>query len=210
MAIRRGRGVAAVNYPTGMNLGGDPSQALVHATHDRQLHRHAVLGRSRPGPEARSMAQICAETIGVPTEHGHHRHRRHRHRPALHGHLRQPRHAPHRQRRHQAAQEARAGDAGSRGRGAGGRRRRPRDRRQGQHPRQGRAAEVDLDLRHRARRPFQARPDRSPAAACSCMPRSYPGARDRRDEAGDLLRPCLHGRRGRGRRRDRRGRPSCR
>ena len=28
----RGRGVAAVNYPTGMNLGGDPSQALVHAT----------------------------------------------------------------------------------------------------------------------------------------------------------------------------------
>ena len=32
MAIRRGRGVAAVNYPTGMNLGGDPSQALVHST----------------------------------------------------------------------------------------------------------------------------------------------------------------------------------
>ena len=25
-------GMAAVNYPTGMNLGGDPSQALVHAT----------------------------------------------------------------------------------------------------------------------------------------------------------------------------------
>ncbi len=32
MAKRRGRGVAAVNYPTGMNLGGDPTQALVHAT----------------------------------------------------------------------------------------------------------------------------------------------------------------------------------
>ena len=32
MAKMRGRGVAAVNYPTGMNLGGDPSQALVHAT----------------------------------------------------------------------------------------------------------------------------------------------------------------------------------
>ena len=31
MAIRHGRGVAAVNYPTGMNLGGDPSQALVHS-----------------------------------------------------------------------------------------------------------------------------------------------------------------------------------
>ena len=27
MAKLRGRGYAAVNYPTGMNLGGDPSQA---------------------------------------------------------------------------------------------------------------------------------------------------------------------------------------
>ena len=34
MAIRRGRGVAAINYPTGMNLGGDPSQALVHSNPD--------------------------------------------------------------------------------------------------------------------------------------------------------------------------------
>ena len=32
MARLRGRGFSAVNYPTGMNLGGDPSQALVHAT----------------------------------------------------------------------------------------------------------------------------------------------------------------------------------
>ena len=32
MAKRRGRGYAAVNYPTGMNLGGDPTQALVHST----------------------------------------------------------------------------------------------------------------------------------------------------------------------------------
>ena len=32
MAKLRGRGIAAVNYPTGMNLGGDPSQALIHAT----------------------------------------------------------------------------------------------------------------------------------------------------------------------------------
>ena len=28
MAKLRGRGIAAVNYPTGMNLGGDPTQAL--------------------------------------------------------------------------------------------------------------------------------------------------------------------------------------
>ena len=32
MAKLRGTGIAAVNYPTGMNLGGDPSQALIHAT----------------------------------------------------------------------------------------------------------------------------------------------------------------------------------
>ena len=32
MAKLRGTGMAAVNYPTGMNLGGDPSQALIHAT----------------------------------------------------------------------------------------------------------------------------------------------------------------------------------
>jgi hypothetical protein len=31
MAIKRGRGIAALNYPTGMNLGGDPSQALIYA-----------------------------------------------------------------------------------------------------------------------------------------------------------------------------------
>ena len=46
-----GAGYAAVNYPTGMNLGGDPSQALDALDHDRQLRRHAVVGRPRPGPQ---------------------------------------------------------------------------------------------------------------------------------------------------------------
>ena len=32
MAKVRGVGMAAVSYPTGMNLGGDPSQALIHST----------------------------------------------------------------------------------------------------------------------------------------------------------------------------------
>ena len=32
MTLLYGRGIASVNYPTGMNLGGDPTQALVHAT----------------------------------------------------------------------------------------------------------------------------------------------------------------------------------
>ena len=67
MAIRRGRGVAAVNYPTGMNLGGDPSQALVHSTTTGNFM--VTLSSVDLGQGLRQiMAQICAETIGVPTE----------------------------------------------------------------------------------------------------------------------------------------------
>ena len=32
MAKVRGTGISSVNYPTGMNLGGDPTQALIHMT----------------------------------------------------------------------------------------------------------------------------------------------------------------------------------
>ena len=32
MAKVRGTGMSSVNYPTGMNLGGDPTQALIHMT----------------------------------------------------------------------------------------------------------------------------------------------------------------------------------
>ena len=34
MTLHHGRGFAAINYPIGMNLGGDPSQALVHSNPD--------------------------------------------------------------------------------------------------------------------------------------------------------------------------------
>ena len=44
MAILKGRGYAAVNYPTGMNLGGDPTQAL--AQRDR-LATGALAGLTR-------------------------------------------------------------------------------------------------------------------------------------------------------------------
>src|SRR6202790_5024384 len=67
MAIRRGRGVAAINYPTGMNLGGDPTQALVHSTPTGSFV--VTLSSVDLGQGMRQiMAQICAETIGVPTE----------------------------------------------------------------------------------------------------------------------------------------------
>ncbi|HET7716943.1 MAG TPA: molybdopterin cofactor-binding domain-containing protein [Bauldia sp.] len=67
MAKARGRGVAAVNYPTGMNLGGDPSQALVHATTTGNFV--VTLSSTDLGQGLRTvMTQICAEAIGVPPE----------------------------------------------------------------------------------------------------------------------------------------------
>ncbi len=67
MAKARGRGVAAVNYPTGMNLGGDPSQALIHATTTGNFV--VSLSSTDLGQGLRTvMTQICAEAIGVPPE----------------------------------------------------------------------------------------------------------------------------------------------
>ena len=65
----------------------------------RQLRRHAVERRSRPGAEDGDDADLRRDDRR-PDRQCHHRHRRHRYRPALHGHLREPRHAPHRQRHH--------------------------------------------------------------------------------------------------------------
>ena len=65
MAKLRGTGVAAVNYPTGMNLGGDPSQALIHATTSGSFN--VVLAATDLGQGLKTvMAQIAAETLGVP------------------------------------------------------------------------------------------------------------------------------------------------
>ncbi|MFB9475233.1 xanthine dehydrogenase family protein molybdopterin-binding subunit [Nonomuraea salmonea] len=65
--MRRGRGYAAVNYPTGMNLGGDPSQALVHAT---TMGGFVVtLSSVDLGQGLRTVvAQCAAETLGIPIE----------------------------------------------------------------------------------------------------------------------------------------------
>src|SRR6476619_1754758 len=67
MAKKHGRGMASVNYPTGMNLGGDPSQALVHATTTGNFV--VTLSSVDLGQGLKTvMAQICAETIGVPID----------------------------------------------------------------------------------------------------------------------------------------------
>jgi CO/xanthine dehydrogenase Mo-binding subunit len=67
MARLRGRGYAAVNYPTGMNLGGDPSQALVHAT--TMGNFVVTLSSVDLGQGIKTVAaQVAAETLGLPFE----------------------------------------------------------------------------------------------------------------------------------------------
>ena len=67
MARHRGRGMASINYPIGMNLGGDPSQALVHSNPTGKFT--VALSSIDLGQGLKSvMRQICAETLGVPVE----------------------------------------------------------------------------------------------------------------------------------------------
>jgi CO/xanthine dehydrogenase Mo-binding subunit len=67
MAKKRGVGIAAVNYPTGMNLGGDPSQALIHSTTTGTFV--ISLSSTDLGQGLKTViAQIAAETLGVPFE----------------------------------------------------------------------------------------------------------------------------------------------
>ena len=67
MAKLRGRGIASINYPIGMNLGGDPSQALVHSNPSGKFT--VSLSSIDLGQGMKSVTrQICAETLGVPVE----------------------------------------------------------------------------------------------------------------------------------------------
>jgi CO/xanthine dehydrogenase Mo-binding subunit len=67
MAKVKGVGIAAVNYPTGMNLGGDPSQALIHATTTGSFV--ITLASTDLGQGLKTViAQIGAEALGVPFE----------------------------------------------------------------------------------------------------------------------------------------------
>lgn len=65
MAIHQGRGFSAINYPIGMNLGGDPSQALVHSNPDGKFM--VTLSSIDLGQGMKSVTrQIAAETLGIP------------------------------------------------------------------------------------------------------------------------------------------------
>ncbi len=158
MAKLRGTGIAAVNYPTGMNLGGDPSQALIHATTSGSFV--VTLSATDLGQGLKTViGQIAAETLGVDLDRRVHRHRRHRHGSARHGHVREPGDAPRRQRgdgRCQRGPPRRCSRSPPR---SSRRRARPRDRRPRQRHVKGapsRSVKVDGD---RGARPVHVRPD---------------------------------------------------
>ena len=63
MARHEGRGMASVNYPIGMNLGGDPSQALIHSNPDGKFT--VALSAIALGKGMKQVSrQIAAETLG--------------------------------------------------------------------------------------------------------------------------------------------------
>ncbi len=65
MAVHTGRGFAAIEYPTGMNQNGDPSQAWIKVKPDGRIDVFA--GTSDIGNGSKTIqSQIVAETIGVP------------------------------------------------------------------------------------------------------------------------------------------------
>ena len=65
MAKHTGRGIAAIEYPTGMNQNGDPSQAWIKVKPDGRVDVFA--GTSDIGNGSKTIqSQIVAETIGVP------------------------------------------------------------------------------------------------------------------------------------------------
>ena len=65
MAIHRGRGIASIEYPTGMNQNGDPSQAWIKVKPDGRID--VFSGTSDIGNGSKTIqTQIVADTIGVP------------------------------------------------------------------------------------------------------------------------------------------------
>ncbi len=67
MAKVRGTGISSVNYPTGMNLGGDPTQALIHMTTTGSFVISLASADLGQGLKT-VLAQIGAEALGVPFE----------------------------------------------------------------------------------------------------------------------------------------------
>jgi CO/xanthine dehydrogenase Mo-binding subunit len=65
MAKHRGRGIATIEYPTGMNQNGDPTQAWLKLKPDGRVD--LFIGTVDIGEGAKTvMAQMAADTLGVP------------------------------------------------------------------------------------------------------------------------------------------------
>jgi len=65
MAKKTGRGFAAIEYPTGMNQNGDPSQAWIKLKPDGRVD--VFSGTADIGNGSKTIqSQIVADTIGVP------------------------------------------------------------------------------------------------------------------------------------------------
>jgi CO/xanthine dehydrogenase Mo-binding subunit len=65
MAIHKGRGISAIEYPTGMNQNGDPSQCWIKVKPDGRVD--VFSGTSDIGNGAKTIqSQIVADTLGVP------------------------------------------------------------------------------------------------------------------------------------------------
>ncbi|MBM4433303.1 MAG: xanthine dehydrogenase family protein molybdopterin-binding subunit, partial [Chloroflexi bacterium] len=64
---KRGTGLAAILYPTGISKGGDASQAIVEVKSDGSVD--VLFGSTDLGQGARTVeAQVAAEELGVPFE----------------------------------------------------------------------------------------------------------------------------------------------
>src|SRR5215471_5721422 len=65
MAVRKGRGFATIEYPTGMNQNGDPSQAWIKLKPDGRVDVFA--GTVDIGQGSKTVhTQIVADALGVP------------------------------------------------------------------------------------------------------------------------------------------------
>ncbi len=65
MAKHKGRGISAIEYPTGMNQNGDPSQAWIKMKPDGRVD--VFSGTSDIGNGSKTIqSQIVADTLGVP------------------------------------------------------------------------------------------------------------------------------------------------
>jgi CO/xanthine dehydrogenase Mo-binding subunit len=182
MTRHRGRGMASINYPIGMNLGGDPSQALVHSNPSGKFT--VALSSIDLGQGMKSVTrQICAETLGVPVED-------------VYVDTADSDTGPHCMGSFASRGTHRVGNAVM----AAAREARGVMMEAAAEELEVNAADLDQGRRHR--RPVQAgqdhlRPRHIPRAPVQRRPRN------RRDVAGDLLRPCLSRGGSRGRRRDR-------